>query len=362
MKEFLRKCREVLWTFNLTVMLIFNLFFIIGLVLAVVAGAGWLAARLGWIAVNQLLTPSAVMIVMFSASILLGVSVVVMIQQVILTPIRKMVSAMKRLAEGDFTVRMTCEGWMRPLELREFTAAFNTAAAELGGTELLRKDFIHNFSHEFKTPITSLGGFADLLLEDEEMPAGERREYLQIIRDESKRLAELSHQILALSRVESQTILNDTAPFDLTEQLRQSALMVERKWAVKEVTVRLDGPEEDIWYTGNEGLLKEVWVNLLDNALKFSPEGDEAVLRLRREEGALLITVTDRGPGMDEKTQAHIFEQFYQGDTSHKAQGNGLGLTMARTIVRLHGGEITVHSQPGQGSVFTVRLPFSSGR
>ena len=128
---------------------------------------------------------------------------------------------MQRLAGGDFSVRMTCDGWMRPLELREFTAAFNKAAEELGGTEILRKDFINNFSHEFKTPITSIGGFAALLLEDEEMPPEERREYLSIIAAESSRLAGLANSVLALSRVEAQSILTDAAPFPLAEQLRQ---------------------------------------------------------------------------------------------------------------------------------------------
>lgn len=357
MKDFLKRCREALWTFNLMMMLIFHQFILIALVLVAVAGVGWVAVSFDWIDLNQLLTPSAVMIVVFSISILLGISTVVMIQRVILTPIRKMVSAMKRLAEGDFTVRMVCKGWMRPLELQEFAGAFNTAAAELGGTELLRKDFIHNFSHEFKTPITSLGGFADLLLEDEEMPVEERREYLQIISSEARRLASLSSQILALSRVEAQVILTQTAPFNLTEQLRQSALMVEQKWAAKGVSIRLEGPEEDVMCTGDEDLLKEVWVNLLDNALKFSPVGSEVTLFLGRDDEGLRVTVTDQGPGMDGDTRKRIFERFYQGDTSHKAQGNGLGLTMARTIVRLHGGDITVDSTPGKGSSFDVRIP-----
>lgn len=354
MKDFLKRCREALWTFNLTVMLIFNQFLLIALVLAAVAGAGWAAVSFDWVDLNQLLTPSAVMIVIFSISILLGVSTVIMIQRVILTPIRKMVSAMKRLAEGDFTVRMACKGWMRPLELQEFTGSFNAAAAELGGTELLRKDFIHNFSHEFKTPITSLGGFADLLLEDEEMSLEERREYLQIISSEARRLAALSSQILALSRVEAQTILTDTVSFDLTEQLRQAAIMIERKWAKKSIQVHLN--VDECIYIGNESLLKEVWMNLLDNAAKFSPKGGVVEICLRRLSAETVVTVRDSGPGMSKTTQEHIFDQFYQGDTSHRTEGNGIGLALVHKTLELHKAKVTVDSSPGHGSTFTVIL------
>lgn len=209
--------------------------------------------------------------------------------------------------------------------------------------------------------ITSLGGFADLLLEDEEMPAGERREYLSIISSESKRLAALANSVLALSRVEAQTILTDAAPFPLAEQLRQSALVTQQKWSRKKsVALTVDIPEGDeCVYTGSETLLKEVWVNLFDNAIKFSPDGGAVTLTMQRTPGGVTVTVTDQGPGMDAATQARIFDQFYQGDTSHKTEGNGLGLAMVKKIVALHKGHITVDSHPGQGSSFVVWLPSS---
>lgn len=220
--------------------------------------------------------------------------------------------------------------------------------------EMLRKDFVRNFSHEFKTPITSLGGFADLLLEDEDMPAGERREYLKIISDESRRLAGLANSVLALSRVESQTILTDAKPFNLTEQLRQTVLQIQHKWAAKRPDIRLDA--EECTYTGNEALLREVWVNLLDNAVKFSPEGSAVDVRLRRTQGGVTVTVTDSGPGMDDATLARAFDRFYQGDTSHRTEGNGLGLAMVKQIVSLHKGAVTAANEPGRGSTFTVTL------
>lgn len=354
----LNKLKHWLFTFNLTVLLILNLFFIIAAVLAVTAVTVLVGSRLGLVDWTQLLTPSAVSVMIYAIAILIGISMVVMIQKVILNPVRSMVGAMQRLAAGDFSVRMACRGWMRPLELREFTAAFNTAAEELGNTELLRKDFINNFSHEFKTPITSLGGFADLLLEDEGMPADERREYLGIIRSESRRLAALANSVLALSRVEAQTILTDAAPFPLAEQLRQSALVVEQKWArKKKVALDVQAGEDECVFTGSETLLQEVWVNLLDNAVKFSPEGGVVTLSLQQKPDAVAVTVADQGPGIEPAAQRRIFDQFYQADTSHKTEGNGLGLAMVKKIVALHKGQIQVDSRPGCGAAFTVTLP-----
>lgn len=155
--------------------------------------------------------------------------------------------------------------------------------------------------------------------------------------------------------MESQTILTDKACFSLDEQLRQSVLVTQQKWRQKELDFDADlAPAE---YTGSEGLLKEVWLNLLDNAAKFSPEGGTVAVNLRKAKNALMVSVTDQGEGMRADTQAHIFEQFYQGDTSHTTQGNGLGLAMVKKVLELHGGSIQVNSAPGQGSCFTVTLP-----
>lgn len=349
-----KKLRDWLVTFNLTLALTLNLFFIIMAVLGCVTITCWTGVRLGWLAPDFYLQPYVGLVVAYVICILLGISVVVMIRLMILGPMRKMVSAMQRLAQGDFNVRMSCEGFARPAELRQFTAAFNTAAQELGNTELLRKDFINNFSHEFKTPITSLGGFADLLLE-EDLPADERREYLGIISSESRRLASLATNVLALSKLEAQAILTGQAEFDLTEQLRQTVLMAGQKWRQRQPQITLDAQE--CLCVGSEELLAQVWTNLLDNAVKFSPPGSPVALTLRRTADTLVCTVRDEGPGMDQATQARIFDQFFQGDASHATQGNGLGLAMVKKIVELHGGAVTVESSPGAGACFTVTLP-----
>ncbi len=359
MRRKLNELKSLLFTVNLTVLLTVNLFLIIAAVLLAAALAVWAGDSLGLLEWAAFLRPEAVAVLVYIIAILIGISMVVMIRLVILKPVRSMVAAMERLAGGDFSVRMAVEGWMRPLELRAFAAAFNAAAAELGSTELLRKDFINNFSHEFKTPITALGGFADLLLADEDMPAAERREYLSIISGESRRLADLANSVLALSRVEAQAILTDAAPFALDEQLRLCAMQVQQKWAGRR-TVHLDVclPEGGAQpFVGSRDLLAQVWVNLLDNAVKFSPQGGTVSVTLLDSPGEVAVTVTDQGPGMDEQTRAHMFEQFYQGDTSRKTEGNGLGLALVRKITALHGGAVTAASSPGHGSAFTVRLP-----
>lgn len=354
MAKFVQKLRESVRTVNLTMLLMLNLFFIVTLILAVVTVLVVLGADHGFFFKDGEVSIGGALVILYSSCILMAVSLVAAIRLVLVNPIQTIRQAMNQLAKGDFTVRLVpaARGY-EPTEIREMKAAFNRAAEELSGTELLRKDFVNNFSHEFKTPIVSINGFADLLLDDD-VPPDEQREYLEIIRDESKRLAQLSSSVLLLNRVESQTILTDRADFALDEQLRQSVLVTQQKWRGKALDFKAELPACS--YNGSEALLKEVWLNLLDNAAKFSPDGGTVGVTLRREAGRVVVAVTDQGCGMDDETRRHIFEQFYQGDTSHKTQGNGLGLAMAQKIAALHGGEITVDSRPGSGSCFTVRL------
>ena len=342
-------------TLSLTMILIFNLFFIVFLLLAVCTVLVITGADGGFIYHDGRIGIWGALCFIYAVCSLIAVSMVVIIRMTFIHPLQRNIAAMKELANGNFAVRVEhAEHGYTPREMVEFEQSFNKAAKELGGTEILRKDFINNFSHEFKTPIVSISGFADLLLE-EQLTLEDQKEYLTIIRDESRRLADLATNILTLNRVESQTILTDKARFCLDEQLRQSVLVTQQKWRQKELDFDADlAPAE---YTGSEGLLKEVWLNLLDNAAKFSPEGGTVAVNLRKEKSALMVSVTDQGEGMSADTQAHIFEQFYQGDTSHTTQGNGLGLAMVKKVLELHGGSIQVNSAPGQGSCFTVTLP-----
>ena len=351
MKNAFNRLRSGMETLNLTMLLILNLFFMVFLLLAVCTVLVLAGVDEGFFYHDGQVELGGALAFVYTVCILIAVSMVVMIRMVFIHPLQRNIEAMKKLANGDFAVRVDpAEHGYASREMVEFEQSFNKAAEELGGTEILRKDFINNFSHEFKTPIVSISGFADLLLE-EQLPPEDQKEYLTIIRDESRRLADLATNILTLNRVESQTILTDKAAFPLDEQLRQSVLVTQQKWR------DFDADLVPAEYTGSEGLLKEVWLNLLDNAAKFSPEGGTVAVNLRKAKNALMVSVTDQGEGMSADTQAHIFEQFYQGDTSHTTQGNGLGLAMVKKVLELHGGSIQVNSAPGQGSCFTVTLP-----
>lgn len=355
MKNVLNKIKEIPRKISMTALLTLNIFFIIFMLMALVSVLVYLGVDGGFLVQDGTVTLGGGLVIINTFSILVAVSMVIMIRRVLIQPIKEIMAAMGKVAGGDFDVRIDLDdSTYRPREVREFARSFNKAAEELSGTEILRKDFINNFSHEFKTPIVSISGFADLLIE-EDLPEEDRKEFLMIIRDESRRLAELATNILTLNRVESQTILRDKEMFRIDEQVRQSVLVTEQKWRDKELDFQVDLDETE--YNGNPLLLKEVWLNILDNAAKFSPEGGVIGVTLQRKGDGIIAAITDQGPGMDEKTAAHIFEQFYQGDTSHKTQGNGLGLAMVHKIVKLHDGTINVDTKPGNGSCFTIMLP-----
>lgn len=269
-----------------------------------------------------------------------------------LRPINDLVHAMHAVSQGDFSVRVDDENV--PGDMGELAGSFNDMASELGSLELFRKDFINNFSHEFKTPIVSIRGFAKQL-ERDDLTDEQRREYLDIIVSESDRLANMASNVLLLSKLENQTIVTDRVRFALDEQLRRAILLLEKQWTEKALDIDVD--LEAVEFYGNEEMLNHVWVNLLGNAVKFSPVGGRLTVRLRREDGFALATVRDEGPGMDEATRRRVFEKFYQGDTAHATEGNGLGLALVRRIVDLCGGDVTVDSAPGMGATFSVRLP-----
>ena len=271
-----------------------------------------------------------------------------------LRPMNDLVHAMHAVSQGDFSVRVDAEDV--PGDMGELACSFNDMAAELGSLELFRKDFINNFSHEFKTPIVSIRGFAKQL-ERDDLTDEQRREYLDIIVTESDRLANMASNVLLLSKLENQTIVTDKTDYRLDEQLRRCVLLLEKQWGEKDLD--LDVELEEITYRGNEEMLNHVWVNLLNNAVKFSPRGGTLTVRLSRQGDQAVCTVRDAGPGMDEATRRRVFEKFYQGDTAHATEGNGLGLALVKRIVDLCEGEVEVDSAPGHGSAFTVKLPLN---
>ena len=231
---------------------------------------------------------------------------------------------------------------------------FNKMCAELSSVQILRNDFINSYSHEFKTPIASINGFASLLLE-KDLSEEQRREYLQIIVDESARLSNLANNTILLSKLSSQQIVTDTQRYDISEQIRQCAIILSKSWLDKKIEFSGDFPPA--MFTGNKELMQHLWLNLLGNAVKFTPIGGEITAEVLLRDGSILVQISDTGEGMSKETLSHLFDPYYQGDASHSEQGLGLGLSIAKRIAELCGGSITAESELGTGSRFMVTLP-----
>ncbi|MBA4347550.1 MAG: two-component sensor histidine kinase [Clostridiales bacterium] len=295
--------------------------------------------------------PLVPIFVLLVISVVVGTVVSFMISRFPLKPLRRVINAINRLAAGDFSARLNLTG---PSSFVELSSSFNRMAEELGGIEMLRSDFVDNFSHEFKTPIVSIKGFAEELRHDDLAPE-QRREYLDIIVHESSRLAQLATNVLNLSRVEKQAILASRARFDLTEQVRRCILLFESRW--EERGLKLAVELDEVSLEGDEELLSQVWLNLIDNAVKFTPEGGNIEIRLLQRGDSAVFVIRDDGYGITEEAQRHIFDKFYQSDTSRTVSGNGLGLSIAKRVVTLHGGEINCASEESVGTEFTVKIP-----
>ncbi len=270
----------------------------------------------------------------------------------ILRPIRTLSDASKTVATGNFNVRIDVR-----TDIEELNATFdnfNNMVTELNSIETLRNDFVANVSHEFKTPLSAIEGYT-MLLQDEGLSESERNEYISKITDNTRRLSSLTGDILLISKLDNQTFSSQKQRFRLDEQIREAILTHEIEWTDKEIELDIDLPE--INYTGEESLLLQVWVNLIGNAVKFTPNGGYITVKMIEFQDSISITVSDNGIGMDEDTSKHIFEKFYQGDTSHKGEGNGLGLALCKKIISRTGGSISADSTLGKGSTFTVKLP-----
>ena len=268
-------------------------------------------------------------------------------------PVNEIMGALNRLAAGDFSVRLSPRGlWAKYPALRRLSDSFNKTAEELGNTELLRADFVNNFSHEFKTPIVSIAGFAKLLRKGN-LSLEEQTEYLKIIEEESLRLSAMATKVLELTQVENQAILTDIAPYNLSEQIRGCIVLLEDKWSQKHLELMLDFDEHTI--VASEGLMKQVWMNLLDNAVKFTPEYGIVKVNMAEEGSSVQVTVTNSGSVIAPEDRERIFQKFYQADTSHAAEGNGIGLAVVKKIVELHGGSVRAESGEDRTS-FIVTL------
>jgi len=300
--------------------------------------------------VTQLMSP--IWMIVFSTA--LGGFFSAWLGRYYLRPLKRLILATRQVAKGDFSVRLPEESRG---EVTELIRSFSSMAGELGSIEIFRNDFVSNVSHELKTPIASICGFARQL-QREDLTEAQRQECAAIIVSESERLSHLASNILMLSKLENQQILTEQETFRLDEQLRSCILLLEKQWECKQLSLEVE-LEAVICHT-NAAMLSQCWINLLGNAIKFTPEKGSIAVRLHREGGSAVVEIRDTGIGMNRQTLEHMFEKFYQGDRSHSTQGNGLGLALCRRIVDLCGGSIRAESEVGKGTAFTVALPLEA--
>ena len=270
-------------------------------------------------------------------------------------PVKQIMEALDKVMQGDFSVRIPpVKEFAGETGFNEIIRAVNKMTAELQGTETLRTDFIANVSHELKTPLAVMGNYATML-QQPGISEEDRMEYAKAISHSARRLAALITNILKLNKLENQQIFPKHEEYDLSGQICEALLQFEDAWEAKELNIETE-IEDGIRICSDAELLSLVWNNLISNAVKFTPQGGTVGVALREEENAVLLSVSDTGCGMTAETGKHIFEKFYQGDTSHATQGNGLGLALVKRVMDILNGEISVRSTPGQGSTFTVRI------
>ncbi len=334
--------------------LIFSIvtFCVLAVTMVVVAGGLYILLKLGFLepVTDVSKSQEVIIIIMALASVFIGTGLSAVAVNIPLQPFKSLIEGLNKLACGDFSTRLQFKRPMTKIDtISTLEESFNTLATELENTEMLSSDFVNNFSHEFKTPIVSIAGFAKLLKQDN-ISEEQKKEYVNIIEEESLRLSYLATNVLDLTKIENQTILRDVTRFNISEQIRTCVLMMEDKWTKKNLDIRID--IEEHYVKGNEGLLKQVWLNLLDNAVKFANVDGWVHIDIVENE-KIYVTITNSGSTIKEENFKRIFNKFYQEEKSHSTQGNGIGLAIVKKIVALHNGEIKVQTEKNQTS-FTI--------
>ena len=286
--------------------------------------------------------------------VVIGALLVSLLAKSVVNPVLQLNKAVQEVAKGNFDIEVTNQ---REDEIGQLTKNFNKMTRELKNFEYLRKDFATNVSHEFKTPLASIYGYAKLL-QNPKLTAEESTEYTTIIMEEAKRLANLSSNMLKISNLESQEIVDKRSLFSLDEQIRKSILILEPAWSKKNIEFEIE--LEKVMYLGDEEMLQQVWLNLLDNAIKFTDRAGVITVTLQQKDKAIEVKVSDNGIGMSADTMKHIFEKFYQGDSNRATEGRGLGLSLVRRILDLYNADIRVESKLHEGSTFTITLPVAA--
>ena len=292
-----------------------------------------------------------ILVEMLITALFVGIFATSSLTRWFLKPINELGNSMKRITNGDFSVRLETKTNIH--EIKNIFTGFNVMAKELQSTEIIQTDFVSNVSHEFKTPINAIEGYSMLLQNDDNLTE-EQKQYVEKIIFNTNRLSTLTNSILLLSKLENQSITSPKTNYDLDEQIRKSLLSLETEWENKQI--EFDVELDDTDYFGSESLLYHVWNNLISNAIKFSDVGGQIRIRLVNEENKIIFTISDDGIGISDEAKKHIFNKFYQGDSSHKQQGNGLGLALVKKIIDLENGEISVKNNKDKGCTFTVVL------
>ncbi len=280
-------------------------------------------------------------------SLIIGSLLFILVGKMYVKPLTKLTQATDRIAEGDFDIEIPSN---RKDEIGQLISSFNIMAEELKSIEILRNDFISDISHEFKTPLTSIEGYTKLL---ENCTDEERKAYIDIITEETKRLSILSTNILTLNSIENESSPIYTEEFALDEQIRKAILLLEHKWTEKEI--QLDIELDKIKFKGNKNLMYQVWINLIDNSIKFSKIGGIIEIKLEKIDN-IIFSIRDEGEGISLEDNKKVFDKFYKADKSRNSEGTGLGLSIVKRIVNMHNGEISLDSELGKGTKVMVKL------
>lgn len=285
-------------------------------------------------------------------SVVVGGVMTAIISKTFFTPVKELRHAMDQVAKGDFSIQLDTDRSSSG-EIKELYAGFNLMTHELAATDILQTDFISNVSHEFKTPINAIEGYSTLLQGCENLDS-DQQEYVEKILFNTTRLSSLVSNILLLSKIENQSIQPKKSIFSLDEQIRETIVALETAWAPK--NIEFDVELDRVKYNGNEIMMRHVWSNLIGNAIKFTPENSIVSIKLEDKKDTCVFSVSDQGEGLSEEAQKHVFDKFYQADTSHKEEGNGLGLALVKRILVPDGGDIAAENVDGGGCRFTVTL------
>lgn len=310
-----------------------------------------IAKKLG-LEVEYLKNPSSVIFVVGVLCLILSSVAAFHVMRTVFTPLEQISKAAGKVAEGDFSVQLSYDGDLE--ELESTIENFNRMVRELNSVEIMRNDFIADVSHEFKTPLSAISGYATFL-QDPELSEEEKKEYIKKIFFNIEKLNDLTANILHLSKLEHQQFMEEPASYRLDEQIREAIVFLESKWSKKKIEFELELPQ--ILYCGYRTLLFQVWTNMIGNAIKYTEAGGNIAVYLKQQGDGVQVIISDNGMGMTEETQKHIFDKFYQGDTARRSEGNGLGLALCKEIIKRCNGEIHVESTPGVVSVFIVTLP-----